>query len=59
MQLSFREWEDSALARRAAAALGRDEVQVWLATTPSDEAGLRRSPASSARMSARARNAST
>ena len=40
MQTWFREWDDSAVARRAAASLGSDEVQVWLATPSSDEAGL-------------------
>ena len=40
MQILFREWDGSALARRAAASLGSDEVQVWLATAPPDEAGL-------------------
>jgi 4'-phosphopantetheinyl transferase len=40
MQISFREWDNSALARRSAASLGGDEVQVWLATMPADEAGL-------------------
>src|SRR5438132_14032892 len=40
MQISFREWEDSPLTHRAAASLGSDEVQVWIATVPSDEAGL-------------------
>ena len=40
MQVSFREWEDSACSRRAAASLGTDEVQVWMATAPPDEAGL-------------------
>jgi len=40
MQISFREWDGSTLARRAAASLGGDEVQVWLATAPPDEAGL-------------------
>jgi 4'-phosphopantetheinyl transferase len=40
MQISFREWEDSARSRRAAASLGTDEIQVWIATTPPDQAGL-------------------
>jgi 4'-phosphopantetheinyl transferase len=40
MQISFREWDDSACSRRAAASLGTDEIQVWIATTPSDDAGL-------------------
>ena len=40
MQISFHEWEDSPLTHRAAASLGSDEVQVWIATAPSDEAGL-------------------
>jgi 4'-phosphopantetheinyl transferase len=40
MQILFREWDDSVPARRAAASLGSDEVQVWLATAPPDEAGL-------------------
>jgi 4'-phosphopantetheinyl transferase len=39
-QILFREWDNSALARRSAASLGGDEVQVWLATMPTDEAGL-------------------
>jgi 4'-phosphopantetheinyl transferase len=38
--ISFREWDNSALARRSAASLGGDEVQVWLATMPADEAAL-------------------
>jgi 4'-phosphopantetheinyl transferase len=40
MQVSFREWEDSACSRRAAALLGTDEAQVWMATVPPDEASL-------------------
>jgi hypothetical protein len=40
MQISFREWDNSALVRRSAASLGGDEVQVWLATMPADEAAL-------------------
>jgi len=40
MQISFHEWEDSPLTHRAAASIGSDEVQVWIATAPSDEAGL-------------------
>jgi 4'-phosphopantetheinyl transferase len=40
MQISFHEWEDSPLAHRAAASLGSNEVQVWIATAPSNEAGL-------------------
>jgi hypothetical protein len=40
MQISFHEWEDSPVAHRAAASLGSKEVQVWIATAPSDEAGL-------------------
>lgn len=41
MKISFREWEDSACSRRAAASLGTDEIQVWMATAPQDEAGLK------------------
>ena len=40
MQVSFHEWNDSDLARRTAASLGGDEIQVWLATVPPDEATL-------------------
>ncbi len=40
MQISFHEWNDSDLARRTAASLGGDEIQVWLATVPPDEATL-------------------
>lgn len=40
MQVSIREWEDSVLSRGAAASLGSDEVQVWIATPPPDEAGF-------------------
>lgn len=40
MHLSFREWEDDARSRRAAAALGSDEVQVWIAATPPGAAEL-------------------
>ena len=40
MQISFHEWEDSPLTHRAVASLGSDEVQVWIATAPSDEASL-------------------
>ena len=40
MQISFCEWEDSASARGAAAALRRDHVQVWTAALPADEAEL-------------------
>ena len=40
MQILFRNWDGSARARRAAAALGSDEVQVWLATATPDEADL-------------------
>ena len=38
MRVSFREWEDTPLAHRAANALGQEEVQVWIATVPADEA---------------------
>lgn len=34
MQLAFREWDNSASAQRAAAALGDDEVQLWIAEVP-------------------------
>ena len=40
MQISFHEWEDSPLTHRAAASLGRREVQVWSATQPRDETEL-------------------
>jgi 4'-phosphopantetheinyl transferase len=40
MQISFREWDNSALARRTAASLGSDEVQVWTAMLRPDEAAL-------------------
>ena len=40
MQISFREWEDSACSRRAAASLGRDEAQVWVATLPANETSV-------------------
>src|ERR1039457_4058038 len=40
MQISFCEWDNSALARHAAASLGRGEVQAWTATVPLDEPGL-------------------
>lgn len=38
LPIAFRDWEDITLARRTAAALERDEVQVWMATTPADAA---------------------
>ena len=37
MQISFHEWVNSVLARHSASTLGRDEVQVWMASTPSDQ----------------------
>jgi 4'-phosphopantetheinyl transferase len=40
MSVTFREWDDSDSARRAAVSLGRDEVQVWTAAVPTDEAEL-------------------
>jgi len=40
MRIVFREWEDSAVARRTAAALDPDEIQVWIAPTLIDQAGL-------------------
>ncbi len=33
-QLTFREWDNSGPAQRAAAALGGDEVQLWIAALP-------------------------
>lgn len=41
MQISFHKWDDSDLARRTAASLGGDEIQVWIATAPSDETSLK------------------
>jgi 4'-phosphopantetheinyl transferase len=40
MHISFSEWEDSARARGAVAALRNDEVQVWTAAVPADERDL-------------------
>jgi 4'-phosphopantetheinyl transferase len=40
MQVSFHDWDDSAVSRRAAASLGGDDIQVWLATTPADDTDL-------------------
>lgn len=40
MQISFREWDNSARARQVAASLGSDEVQVWTAAAPTVEADL-------------------
>ena len=40
MHLSIHRWEDDARSRRAAAALGLDDVQVWIATAPPAEADL-------------------
>ncbi|MEI8290217.1 MAG: 4'-phosphopantetheinyl transferase superfamily protein [Verrucomicrobiota bacterium] len=40
MQISFREWNDAALAQSAAATLSNDEVQVWTARGPADETAL-------------------
>jgi 4'-phosphopantetheinyl transferase len=37
MRVSFHQWADPARARCAAAALCRDEVQVWTAAIPTDE----------------------
>lgn len=37
VQIAFCEWEDSARARSAAAALGSDQVQVWTAAVPAGE----------------------
>lgn len=42
MRISFHEWDDSAPARRDAASLGNDEVQVWTATMPQAENGSAR-----------------
>ena len=41
MQISFLDWEDSTLARRAATAMESDEVRVVLASMPADEVALR------------------
>jgi len=40
MQVSFRELDGSALARHMVGSLGRDEVQVWVTTTPAHEASV-------------------
>ena len=40
MPVQFREWDNSVLSHRAAASLGRREVQVWSATQPRDETEL-------------------
>lgn len=40
MHLSFHNWEDSARSLRTAASLGKGELQVWIAATPSDEADV-------------------
>src|SRR5438309_580344 len=40
MPVAVREWDNSVLAHRVAASLGRGEVQVWSATIPRDEAEL-------------------
>jgi 4'-phosphopantetheinyl transferase len=40
MQISFCDWDNSARAHRAVLGLGRDEVQVWIASVPTAEAGL-------------------
>ena len=37
MQLAFREWDNSGPAQLAAAALGGDEVQLWIAAVPPAE----------------------
>jgi len=42
MQISFRDWDDSALAQRAAAGLDCDEIQVWSARVPAAETDLSR-----------------
>jgi len=40
MLLSFHNWTDSAIARGRVAALGGNEIQVWIAKTPADEGEL-------------------
>jgi len=40
MRISFHEWSATTPARSVIAALGGDEVQVWLAAVPADEAYL-------------------
>ncbi len=38
--VSFHDWDDSSRARRCAASLGHNHVQVWMAKRPADEADL-------------------
>ena len=40
MPITYHEWGDPNVALRTAAALGSDEVQVWLARPPAAEAGM-------------------
>jgi 4'-phosphopantetheinyl transferase len=40
MMITYHDWDDSALARRAVLGLGSEEIQVWMATVPAAEVDL-------------------